>query len=60
MKTQVCRLCQQVCMSMSVCMGGEIFFFRGGGGVYVEVKDVKVFSFFYVLLMELNIGVFSS
>lgn len=58
MKTQVCRLCQQVCMSMSVCMGGEIFFF--GGGVYVEVKDVKVFSFFYVLLMELNIGVFSS
>lgn len=58
MKTQVCRLCQQICMSMSVCMGGEIFFFWGG--VYVEVKDVKVFSFFYVLLMELNIGVFSS
>lgn len=43
------------------CMYGRgNFFFSGGGGVYVEVKDVKVFSFFYVLLMELNIGVFSS
>lgn len=42
------------------CMYGRGNFFFSGGGVYVEVKDVKVFSFFYVLLMELNIGVFSS